>query len=173
MEAYIPPIPVDREPDPSTATMQQTHREVGHLREVITLALAGVSTRIDGIEAAYKLFRHDLTQFPSEVDKAIGHLRKQQEELIHGRMAVADERFQAVNRQFAEIKRSLETASQAAEAAITKSDNSMSIRFEHGNEFRKTLSDQAATFMSKTLIISKKYAMNICFWLKNIKSGLQ
>ena len=156
MEASPPTY--ERGPDPTTATTAQTLREVSHLREVITLALSQVSTRVDGIEAAHKLFRHDLTQFPSEVDKAIAGLKSQQEDLIHGRMAVAEERFGSIQRQFADLKHSLETAFQAAESAITKSDDSISLRIEHGNEFRKTLTDQAATFMSRTESMSRHAA---------------
>jgi len=61
-----------------------------------------------------------------------------------------DAQQEAVNIALIAQEKAVLTAMAAAEKAVTKAENASEKRFESVNEFRKALTDQTATFMSKS-----------------------
>jgi vacuolar-type H+-ATPase subunit H len=54
-----------------------------------------------------------------------------------------------IERRFNDQQRAIEAALSAAEKAVTKAEVATEKRFDSVNEFRKTLSDQAANFLQR------------------------
>jgi hypothetical protein len=65
-------------------------------------------------------------------------------------MSVLDERDKRYAQRFADLETALRAALAASEKAIGKAEIATERRFESVNEFRQTLTDQAAQFMTRT-----------------------
>jgi hypothetical protein len=69
---------------------------------------------------------------------------------LHTHLAqILQERDQRYEQRFADLEKSLTVALAASEKAILKAETATEKRFEAVNEFRQTLSDQAAQFMTR------------------------
>jgi hypothetical protein len=60
-----------------------------------------------------------------------------------------DTQTKALDAAFVAAEKAVQTALASAEKAVTKAETSAERRFESVNEFRQTLTDQAATFMPR------------------------
>jgi predicted outer membrane protein len=113
------------DPDPTTLTTAQLLRELFSLREILQAKLDGnknevdtrfdaVLVRIDAIDKATVLFEENLTRVPTEVDKAILHLR----ELIFAELKTIQQQFYAVAQQFEERDTRVREAAVATKTAV-------------------------------------------------------
>lgn len=117
--------------DPSALTTQQMIRETEAIRELVfreILALEkSLSTRMDAADKATELLHKDMTQFPTDLDREIAHLKE-----LHG------ERFASIQTQFAErdtrteenaknTKVAVDAALQAAEKAVGKQQEAFAL----------------------------------------------
>jgi hypothetical protein len=69
---------------------------------------------------------------------------------LHAHLAVLlDERDRRYSQRFTDLETALRAALAASERAIAKAEAATERRFEGVNEFRQTLSDQAATFVTR------------------------
>ena len=62
---------------------------------------------------------------------------------------IQDERDQRYEQRFSDLEKSLTVALAASEKAILKAESATERRFDAVNEFRSTLSDQAAQFVTR------------------------
>jgi hypothetical protein len=63
------------------------------------------------------------------------------------------------DRVFAQQEKAVEAALAAAEKAVSKAEDAAEKRFESVNEFRQTLSDQTATFLTRKEALAALTAM--------------
>jgi hypothetical protein len=77
--------------DPSALTTAQLLREISSLEKL-------TAQRMDAIEKAVTVAHENLVRVPTEVDKAIGHLK----EVVNGRLHTVDEKFRSIDKQFIE-----------------------------------------------------------------------
>lgn len=117
----------DRIPDPSPLTTAQVQREVAALEKLAT-------QRMDAIEKAVAVAHENLVRVPTDVDKAIGHLREltiERFETTKKEFLVHQEKFASVQTQFQErdvrteqtakdSKVAVDAALQAAKEAVGK-----------------------------------------------------
>ena len=98
-------------PDPSVLTTQNLLREIAGLRELM-------GDRIASIEKAVSVAHEDLVRVPTEVDRAIAHLR----EVVEQKFLTVQERFAGIATQFSErdtrVDQTAATADQALKAAL-------------------------------------------------------
>jgi uncharacterized protein YgbK (DUF1537 family) len=113
--------------DPSALTTAQLLREVSSLEKL-------TAQRMDAIEKAVTVAHDNLVRVPTEVDKAIGHLRA----VMDGRLDTVDEKFRSVQTQFSErdirveqtalgTKTAVEAALAAQEKAAAKQAESLAV----------------------------------------------
>jgi DNA anti-recombination protein RmuC len=107
------PFPVD----PSTLTTAQLLREVASLEKL-------VNQRMDAIEKAVTVAHENLVRVPTEVDKAIGHLR----EVMLEKFATMSERFTNIQTQFDErdvrVEQTAKDTKTAVDAALAAQEKS-------------------------------------------------
>lgn len=118
-------------PDPSVLTTQHMIRETEAIRELVfreILALEkSLSTRMDAADKAVELLHEDMTQFPTDLDKEIAHLKE-----LHG------EKFTSIQTQFSDrdarteensknSKVAVDAALQAAEKAVGKQQEAFAL----------------------------------------------
>jgi DNA-directed RNA polymerase beta' subunit len=111
-------------PDPTVLTTEQLLREIEAVKELF-------EQRIEAVEKGIAIAHENITRVPTEVDKAIVHLRELSEE----RLNTIAERFEGVKTQFTErdtrveqtrvsAKEALDAALQAAKEAVGKQNDS-------------------------------------------------
>jgi hypothetical protein len=64
-------------------------------------------------------------------------------------MAILEERDKRYTQRFTDLETALRAALAASEKAISKAETATERRFESVNEFRQTLTDQAASFVTR------------------------
>jgi hypothetical protein len=84
---------------------------------------------------------------PAENDDV--SLRDYMSARIDALQKIMDERDNRYGQRFEAQQENVASALQAAEKAVTKAEEAANKRFDSVNEFRQTLTDQAASFMSK------------------------
>lgn len=93
------------------------------------------------------------------VDTLRQHLQKQ----LDDQRVLLDERYatqtKALDAAFKAAEQAVQTALASAEKAVTKAETAAERRFESVNEFRQTLTDQAATFMPRAEAESRLVAL--------------
>lgn len=75
-------------------------------------------------------------------------------------LALLQERDKALDAAFVAAEKAVATALDSTEKAITKSEEAYRVKFADVNEFRKTLSDQAAGFLSRDAAEAKFAALD-------------
>lgn len=83
----------------------------------------------------------------------VGTLREFLQKQMDDQRVLLDERYatqtKALDAAFVAAEKAVTTALSSAEKAVTKSEDAYRSKFADVNEFRKTLSDQAAGFLSR------------------------
>jgi septation ring formation regulator EzrA len=108
--------------DPTPLTTAQLLRELGSLKEMFIV-------RLEAMDRAQTLFHENLTRVPTEVDKAIGHLKElHDKEFVNFRVWIV-ERFESITTQFKErderIKQTALDTKFAVEAALSSQEKSV------------------------------------------------
>jgi hypothetical protein len=136
--------------DPSSLTTAQLQREIAALEKLAT-------QRMDAIEQAVRVAHENLVRVPTEVDKAIGHLK----EVMLGKIEVMDEKFFSVQTQFVErdvrAKQSSEdqkvaigAALQAAKEAVGEQNKSSSLAISKSEAATTKQIEQIVTLIQST-----------------------
>jgi hypothetical protein len=110
-------------PDPTVLTTQALLREIDALEKLM-------EQRIHGLERAVSVAHENLVRVPTDVDKAIGHLR----EVFDEQISTLNEKFVGIGTQFRErdirveqtaraSKEALDAALQAAKEAVGKQND--------------------------------------------------
>jgi hypothetical protein len=98
-------------PDPTILTTEALLREIGHLRDYMLAATAGLEDRFDAYERAHETKHRERA---TEVEKAIQHLT----ELAAERFAGVSDRFSGIQLQLAERDARIQESTQASKDAI-------------------------------------------------------
>jgi hypothetical protein len=98
-------------PDPTLLTTEALLREIGHLRDYMLAATAGLEDRFDAYERAHETKHRERA---AEVEKAIQHLT----ELAAERFAGVSDRFSGIQLQLAERDSRIQESTQASKDAI-------------------------------------------------------
>lgn len=88
------------------------------------------------------------------------HLERMIEDSEKRTASVSNERLQAINNAVKSVEEAAKIALAASEKATAKAEAASEKRFEGVNEFRKALSDQSNTFITRTEVDSKILAMD-------------
>lgn len=83
------------------------------------------------------------------------HLKQMIEDLEKRTVAVSNERLQSINNAVKSVEEAAKIALAASEKATAKAEAANEKRFEGVNEFRKALSDQSNTFITRTEVDTK------------------
>lgn len=83
------------------------------------------------------------------LQREIAQLRELMETKLAALTSVADERDLRYQQRWEAQQIGIREALSSAEKAVTKAENAMEKRFDGVNEFRETLSDQAAAFLTR------------------------
>jgi hypothetical protein len=132
------------------AVTSQYRRDLAALREL-------VDTRLTAMDKANELLYSQLVlsmgNVPTETDDKINVLRTLLNVRIDNLGMLLDERYatqtKALDAAFVAAEKATATALASAEKAVGVAAASNEARFQGVNEFRKTLSDQAATFLPR------------------------
>jgi len=123
-----------------TDDVAQTYTNALVQREIASLEKL-IHQRIDSVEKAVTVAHDNLVRIPTEVDKAVGHLRG----LMDERDLRYDQRFkaqtEAVSTAMVAAEKAVAAALSAADRAVLKAEGSTEKRFEAVNEFRASLND--------------------------------
>jgi len=103
-------------PDPTKLTTDQLYREIATLKEI-------VFTRLDGMDGALSIATDTLTRQPSEIDKAVAHLK----ELHNSAIASLKELHNAA---IHDTQKSAEVLTGVLQAAVAKSEASYTKQFD-------------------------------------------
>jgi hypothetical protein len=98
-------------PDPTLLTTAQLDRAVSYLE-------AKFGARLDAMDKAQELLHEDFVRVPTEMDKQASHLKDVIESELRGFVAVSDEKFASVDRQFSERDTRTEQAAIATKIAV-------------------------------------------------------
>jgi hypothetical protein len=111
MQAEWKPVP-----DPSRLTSEQLFREIAALKEI-------VFTRLDGMDNALTLATERLNRQPSEIDKAISHLKE-----LHN--ASINSLKELHNAAIHDTQKSAEMLTNVLQTAVTKSEFAYAKQFD-------------------------------------------
>lgn len=125
-------------PDPSILTTEQLTRAVTSEREYVNGQLEVLRTRLAGMDKATELLKEGLDLSPQVTQSEINHLR----ELMQGKVS---ELSQAIKHG----EDAVEVAMISAEKAVAKAEIANEKRFESVDIFRRQLSEQMQTVMSR------------------------
>lgn len=98
-------------------------RELASLNAIFTERIQSIGVRLDAMDKAQALFHENLTRVPTEVDKAISHLKELHANVFRERFETVDERFTSVQVQFRELDKRTEQLARAGETALTAALN--------------------------------------------------
>jgi t-SNARE complex subunit (syntaxin) len=98
---------VKPDPDPTVLTTQALLREIAGLRELL-------SQRVESIEKAVSVAHENLVRVPTDVDKAISHLK----ELLLEKFATTGVRFEGIQTQFGERDTRVDNAARESKEAL-------------------------------------------------------
>jgi DNA anti-recombination protein RmuC len=99
-------------PDPTILTREA-------LKEAVYNLETRLSTRVDAIDEATRVFHEDLVRVPTTVDKAVTGLRELIEAKIEALNKIFGERFIRIDGQFTERDKRTEQLTQASATAVT------------------------------------------------------
>lgn len=144
-------------PDPTKLTNEAIERVTIQYRRELVQLQSLLEQRLDGMDKASDLLYSQLVLSvggqPTEVDRKINALRELLTADTRALAALLDERYatqtKALDAAFVAAEKATATALSSAEKAVGVAAASNEARFQGVNEFRKTLSDQAATFLPR------------------------
>jgi hypothetical protein len=127
-------------PDPSLLTTQQLQRENAALKELIFSKLDAITSRLDAADKAVQLLHEDVTRVPTDVDKAVSHLR----ELVFQKL---DTNYDGVQLQFKErdirVDQTAKDNKVAVDAALSAAKEAVG---EQNKSSALAIAKQEATF---------------------------
>jgi hypothetical protein len=137
-------------PDPTVLTTAALQREVAALEKLL-------DQRINAIEQAVKVAHENLVRVPTDVDKAIAHLR----ELLLEKFATTGEKFNSIQTQFLErdvrveqtakdSKVAVDAALQAAKEAVGEQNKSSGLSIAKSEAATTKQIEQQAVLMATT-----------------------
>src|SRR5687768_7599697 len=87
-------------PDPTVLTTDALARANKAERDYVDGQIAVLKTRLDGIDEATKVLNETVNRTPTEIQKAVAHLRELADSRFHGLHAMVDQRTAAVDKHF-------------------------------------------------------------------------
>lgn len=136
-----------------SVSMSVFRNELGWLRQLL-------ETRLDAMDRASIVLSENLNRLPTTLDREIGKVS-----------ALTNEKFAAMERLVAEREKqrdmitiaardAVASALAAAKEAVNKAETSNEKRFDSVEQFRGTLSDQAARLMPRIEVDNRMLSMN-------------
>lgn len=133
--------------DPTALTTQLMLRELSSLKAVLDERFDSFAVRLAAMDKAQALFETNLTRVPTEVDKAISHLKELHDKKFNERFETVSERFQSVQTQFRErdvrVEESAKATSIAVGAALAAQEKSVAAQ---NDSFKESIEKSERAF---------------------------
>lgn len=104
--------------DPTALTTRQLLREIETLSAIFQEKVTSINVRLEAMDKAQSLFHENLTRVPTEVDKAIAHLKELHEAWFIEKFTGVTASFIGINMRFDERDARAEQMIRAQEAAL-------------------------------------------------------